>query len=221
MNAATKEVVVLDEHRAAAEVTKLKQDVGNRIRDIRSDKDMTQGDLAKLLGKSRSAIAQWETGNALPQLEDFHKMGVVFGVSPAFLAFAVNGNREINVPVMSYHNPTGSVVGAMSLDSEFFNDIQLTEKSRLRAVHLPNNDMVAGLAKGDVVIVNELDRNVSVGASTGTFLIFHDRIALAVCGGIPGRKDVISVRIGKREFEMKATDLPVIGRVVATLKHED
>ncbi len=38
--------------------------VGARIKLVRRDKGMTQGDLAQAVGVSRSAVAQWETGRA-------------------------------------------------------------------------------------------------------------------------------------------------------------
>jgi transcriptional regulator with XRE-family HTH domain len=39
-------------------------DIGTRIRAARRDRKLTQDDLAELVGVSRSAVAQWETGRA-------------------------------------------------------------------------------------------------------------------------------------------------------------
>jgi transcriptional regulator with XRE-family HTH domain len=38
--------------------------IGARIRAARAAKSMTQGDLAQVVGVSRSAVAQWETGRS-------------------------------------------------------------------------------------------------------------------------------------------------------------
>ncbi len=36
--------------------------IGSRIRTVRRERGLTQDDLAELVGVSRSAVAQWETG---------------------------------------------------------------------------------------------------------------------------------------------------------------
>ncbi|HEX2942493.1 MAG TPA: helix-turn-helix transcriptional regulator, partial [Rhodopila sp.] len=38
--------------------------IGARIRAVRQDRGITQDDLARQVGVSRSAVAQWETGRA-------------------------------------------------------------------------------------------------------------------------------------------------------------
>jgi transcriptional regulator with XRE-family HTH domain len=58
--------------------------VGDRIRQVRREKGLTQGDLANAVGVSRSAVAQWETGRAgqlsanLSRIAGFLEVGVEF-----------------------------------------------------------------------------------------------------------------------------------------------
>lgn len=53
-----------------------------RIRDLREDKDMTQKEMASILGMSQTGYSKYETGendiptNILIQLSDFHKVSV-------------------------------------------------------------------------------------------------------------------------------------------------
>ncbi len=53
-----------------------------RIRDLREDKDMTQKEMASILGMSQTGYSKYETGendvptNILIQLSDFHKVSI-------------------------------------------------------------------------------------------------------------------------------------------------
>lgn len=48
---------------------------------LRTEKNMSQGDLADALGVSRQSVSKWETGNATPDLERLVKMAKLFGVT--------------------------------------------------------------------------------------------------------------------------------------------
>ncbi len=45
------------------------QRIGEKIRAIRKEKDMSQADLAKKIGKLQSQVSEWETGFAEPQVD--------------------------------------------------------------------------------------------------------------------------------------------------------
>lgn len=53
-----------------------------RIRDLREDKDMTQKEMASILGMSQTGYSKYETGendvptNILIQLSNFHKVSI-------------------------------------------------------------------------------------------------------------------------------------------------
>ena len=53
----------------------------NRIRELRQKKQLTQEELARLLGVDRSAVARWETGSNLPRAEKLITLARVFGCS--------------------------------------------------------------------------------------------------------------------------------------------
>lgn len=48
---------------------------------LRTEKNMSQGDLADALGVSRQSVSKWENGNAVPDLEKLVKLSELFGIS--------------------------------------------------------------------------------------------------------------------------------------------
>lgn len=55
--------------------------LGSRIRDLRRDKGWTQDDLARLIGVSRSAVAQWETDRSGQVSGNLSRIAQAFGVT--------------------------------------------------------------------------------------------------------------------------------------------
>ena len=55
--------------------------LGERIYKLRTQKAMSQGDLADALGVSRQSISKWETNGSVPELDKLVKLSEVFGVS--------------------------------------------------------------------------------------------------------------------------------------------
>lgn len=59
--------------------------VGQRIALLRKHKDMTQEELANVLGTTRQAISKWESGKSYPDIDYAIKIGEYFGVSMDYL----------------------------------------------------------------------------------------------------------------------------------------
>lgn len=55
--------------------------LGKRIYELRSQRKMSQGDLAESLGVSRQSISKWETDSSVPDLERLVRLSEVFEVS--------------------------------------------------------------------------------------------------------------------------------------------
>ena len=64
----------------------MKESFGERLKYLRSEKNMGQIKLAKELGVSKSVISLWETGGSDPTLTNLIKIAVFFNVSIDFLA---------------------------------------------------------------------------------------------------------------------------------------
>ncbi len=52
-----------------------------KIYTLRTEKNLSQGDLAELLDVSRQSVSKWETGASVPDLDKLIKMKEIFGVS--------------------------------------------------------------------------------------------------------------------------------------------
>lgn len=70
-----------------------KYDFGNKLYALRTEKNLTQKELAKILGVSDKAVSKWETGEAMPRLKTLQSIAECFSVSYEDL---LSGNTENN-----------------------------------------------------------------------------------------------------------------------------
>ncbi len=61
------------------------QDIGTRIRAVRRERSLTQDELAELVGVSRSAVAQWETGRTGQITGNLSRIAGALGVAVEYL----------------------------------------------------------------------------------------------------------------------------------------
>lgn len=77
--------------------------LGENIYKLRTEKNMSQGDLADALEVSRQSVSKWENNSAVPELEKLMKMAQLFGVT---LDELVKGmNHAQNTPPMPEPTP--------------------------------------------------------------------------------------------------------------------
>lgn len=50
----------------------------NRLKELRMERSWTQGQLAKKMGVTRTAVAKWETGKAYPATEKLIELARIF-----------------------------------------------------------------------------------------------------------------------------------------------
>ena len=55
--------------------------LGENIYKFRTERNMSQGDLADALEVSRQSVSKWENNSAVPELEKLMKMAGIFGIS--------------------------------------------------------------------------------------------------------------------------------------------
>ena len=58
---------------------------GIRLKELRNEKNITQGKLAEILNVSKTTICQWETNKQEPNLEMLVKISDYFGVCTDYL----------------------------------------------------------------------------------------------------------------------------------------
>lgn len=76
---------------------------GQRVKKLRIEAGLTQEDIAKKLGLSKTAVGAWENGRAKPRLDKMNKLSDLFGVPVSELL----GERQVVgasklVPLMGY-----------------------------------------------------------------------------------------------------------------------
>ena len=68
----------------------MKTEMNERIKARRTQLNMTQQSLAKMLGVSRVSVTKWETGVTKPDGENLHMLAKSLDVSPEWLLFGEN-----------------------------------------------------------------------------------------------------------------------------------
>lgn len=77
---------------------------GNKLREIRKDRNMTQAELGKLIGKTGATICDWEKGKASPDLEELVKLADIFQVTTDYLLGRVNPYAPFSELVDSWNS---------------------------------------------------------------------------------------------------------------------
>lgn len=60
--------------------------VYKRLKDLREDKEMTQTDIAKILGTSQKQYSRWETGESEIPFHNIIKLAIFYNVSIDYIA---------------------------------------------------------------------------------------------------------------------------------------
>ena len=67
--------------------------IGSRIKELRTERRMTQTEFAERLGVTKSSISSYENGSRLPSYDVLLKMSRIFKVSPDVLLGQVDKNH--------------------------------------------------------------------------------------------------------------------------------
>lgn len=77
--------------------------LGERIYKLRTEKEMSQGDLAEAMEVSRQSISKWETNGSVPELEKLVKLSEVFDITLDELVMGENiSERPVPEPQVIY-----------------------------------------------------------------------------------------------------------------------
>lgn len=78
-------------------------DIGNKIKELRTEQKMTQSDLAERLGVTKSSMSSYENGSRLPSYDILLKIARIFKVSTDIL-LGHGDKNEINLNVSGLTN---------------------------------------------------------------------------------------------------------------------
>lgn len=86
------------------------EDIGLNIKTFRLREDMTQAELAKKIGVSRTAISSWEVGRTEPSIGDIEALANVFGclktdlIGPSGIEYYFIASQEEKTLIDGYRN---------------------------------------------------------------------------------------------------------------------
>ena len=66
-----------------------------RLKDIREDHDLTQSDVAKLLGTTRQQVSKWEIGAQMMGVDKYIKLAKYYNISVDYLLGLIDTPKKL------------------------------------------------------------------------------------------------------------------------------
>lgn len=106
--------------------------MGNRIKELRKENGMTQDDIAKKLGLTRSAISSYERNRLEPTFQNIIKLADMFDVSAKYLmGLSISRNGENTDKRQDIKVEVKNLMSDISVDDELtYNKKRLTRPTR-------------------------------------------------------------------------------------------
>lgn len=111
--------------------------VGQRIKELRENAEMTQAEIGKIAGVSNKAVWAWENGTALPRMGALQRIADHFGVSCSWI---IEGDSEIarlakaNVCDNALFHSSSEKAAILIEKIKNMNDAQITRLERLMLI---------------------------------------------------------------------------------------
>jgi transcriptional regulator with XRE-family HTH domain len=97
--------------------------IAERLRELRAEKNMSQGDIEKRTGLLRCYISRVENGHTIPAIETLEKMARAFGV-PLYQLF-YDGTEPPKVPnLLKRKTPADILWGSSGKDAQILSQFQ-------------------------------------------------------------------------------------------------
>jgi transcriptional regulator with XRE-family HTH domain len=163
--------------------TKELHDIGARIRSYRLQRDLTQHDLGKRVGKSKQLVSAWEAGRAEMMCSTLARVSQVLAVDPAWILGIAKGKNPETLP----SRPEGSIVPLLDAAQTVLlanGKLEMVKTAKRVSVHTAVSDQAFALQaldnglwpvieKGDLIVV---DRDAEiVPAGIVLAVIFFDQ----------------------------------------------
>lgn len=128
--------------------------IGNRIKEIRQIRKLSQDDLGKLIGVSKQAVSMYERGERSPDIDTLTKIAEVLNVDINTLIG--KKGAVIKIPVLG-KVAAGIPIEAITdiLDYEELSPDMVRDGSEYFALQLKGDSMEPRMSDGDVVIVRK------------------------------------------------------------------
>lgn len=201
--------------------------VGQRIRECREAKDITQQVIGTHLKISRSAIAQWESDTTSPSLPTLVELARLINTTPEYLAFGIqDGIRTVyrapehsglhTVEFVAFEDKGAErKVGAFAIDEAYLKDLSSTGKSEdLRGFIVPANGLIERFQRGDRLVV---DVSVKQPRQPGVYVYWNgfDASLAQMSAGMGENGPVVRILEGGQTSTVAVDKVQILGKVVA------
>lgn len=201
---------------------KVKGTFGTRVHDARKDADMTQEELAKKLGVSRTTVAQWERGANPTDVNTIQSISKILKRPPEFLAFGVTDVREVikapeeeglsYAPEMTYDDGVENPVEVKkwAVPTDWVRDTLKANPEHLVIITAPSD--IDNIQTGDKLLIDSSDRRPS---PEGLFAHWDGfGVVINHISPIPGPKPTVRVYSpnSDRHYDAELANLLIVGR---------
>jgi len=126
-----------------------------KIRRLRRERAMTQGELAEMLGVTQQAVAKWEAGRALPELDKIHQLAEVFDVSADCLLGREDGTFGLEpVAMIPIIGTVRAGYNAFALEEELGKaPAEVKNPAEYRYLRVRGDSMAPYIREGDLALV--------------------------------------------------------------------
>lgn len=202
----------------------LAESVGERIKWARERKDITQKELARLSGKSRASVVQYEQNKIAAPLDVIATLAEKLDVAPEYLAFGRSGisgirNAEEEIQVLEELSSTNSgnqvLTGGWAIPRSMFEDYDGPRRSikvALLGIDEPKFDM----KRGDRVVID----TSAVVNKDGLYLVktpFGFRI-VHVSVGFSTKTEIRASTGSGEQQTLYPSDLDLVGHVIGVFR---
>lgn len=126
--------------------------LGERIKECRMNARISQGELARRISVSQSAVAHWERGKNQPNLEQLAVLAAALEIPKDWLAFGVDMSGKVEVVAEIIR---GECVWLAKNHSRFVGSPQAEDGSALSAVEIMDDALYPQYKRGDVLFMSQ------------------------------------------------------------------
>ena len=202
--------------------------LGSRIKQLREDKELSQVELAKILGVTDKAVSTWENDLKVPRMGTLKSLAKYFGVTKSYIIEGTEFKQNTGIPIITTVKVPllGNIAcGSPVLAVENIEDYIDMDKSVHAdfALRCKGDSMInARILDGDIVYIRKQD-NIENGEIAAVLIdectsvseatlkrvyIYDDKIRL--CAENPQYKDRVF-------FENDMNKVRILGKAVAFL----
>ena len=207
--------------------------IGEKIKKLRKNKDMNQGELAKVVGVSLDTVSRWETGKRKPRYEDIVALASVFGIP---LSELIDEFKENHLSILPDTTSNFLWVPVVEIEACAGNGHEYPEFStNIVAMRpIPKTDLIGHSWQGSGFKIftisgdsmeprfsdnDDILVSIDEPVSTGSIVVAWWRGRLYIRGYIAQQGKVIlkplNAKYSQIEIENGDTDLYIIGKVIA------